>query len=70
MLIAAIPQSLQYAISGGIGLFITYIGIKQAHLLDFTVSSGTYTTLPNGNVVSGDIVPALADFTDPVTQWH
>jgi len=68
MLIAAIPQSLQYAISGGIGLFITYIGIKQAHLLDFTVSSGTYTTLPNGNVVSGDIVPALADFTDPVTQ--
>ncbi|GAE89731.1 xanthine/uracil/thiamine/ascorbate permease family protein [Acetivibrio straminisolvens JCM 21531] len=68
MLIAAIPESLQYAISGGIGLFITYIGIKQAHLLDFTVSSGTYTTLPNGSVVSGDIVPALANFTDPVTQ--
>ena len=68
MLIAAIPQSLQYAISGGIGLFITYIGIKQAHLLDFTFSSGTYTTLPNGNAVSGDIVPALANFTDPVTQ--
>jgi len=31
-------------------------------------SSQTQATLPNGNVVSGDIVPALADFTDPVTQ--
>ncbi|MBN2356602.1 NCS2 family permease, partial [candidate division KSB1 bacterium] len=29
MLILAIPQSLQYAIGGGIGLFIAYIGIKN-----------------------------------------
>ena len=35
MLIEAIPESLQHAIGGGIGLFIAYIGFKNAHLLDF-----------------------------------
>jgi AGZA family xanthine/uracil permease-like MFS transporter len=36
MIIHAIPTSLQYAISGGIGLFIAYIGVKEAHFLQFT----------------------------------
>ncbi|MCX7774258.1 MAG: NCS2 family permease, partial [Clostridia bacterium] len=36
MIIKAIPQSLQYAISGGIGLFIAYIGFKDAGFLKFT----------------------------------
>ncbi|MDF2532277.1 MAG: guanine permease, partial [Clostridia bacterium] len=39
MIIKAIPVSLQYAISGGIGLFIAYIGIKQAHFLQFTAEA-------------------------------
>ena len=63
MIIQAIPQSLQYAISGGIGLFIAYIGIKQANFLNFTVdsadqiaSSGVYTNVTN----------AMTNFTDPV----
>nr|HQI50123.1 NCS2 family permease [bacterium] len=30
MLIEAIPESLQHAIGGGIGLFIAYLGIKNA----------------------------------------
>ncbi|MEG2018804.1 MAG: NCS2 family permease, partial [Clostridium sp.] len=30
MIINAIPLSLQYAISGGFGLFISYIGLKEA----------------------------------------
>lgn len=68
MLINAIPESLQYAISGGIGLFIAYIGIKQAHLLDFTATPGSFVTLPNGNIIARDVIPTLVDFTDPVTQ--
>jgi len=62
MIIYAIPQSLQYAISGGIGLFIAYIGFMDGHLLDFT---------PQGeaNVIGnfGKVVPALVNFTDPVS---
>ncbi|MFZ5986979.1 MAG: NCS2 family permease [Bacillota bacterium] len=68
MLINAIPESLQYAISGGIGLFIAYIGIKQAHFLDFTAEPGNFITLPGGSVVARDVIPALVNFTDPVTQ--
>ena len=52
MIIKAIPVSLQYAISGGIGLFIAYIGIKQAHFLHYTgdavstvVNMGELTTV-------------------------
>ncbi len=36
MIIKAIPESLQLAISGGIGLFIAYIGFKSAGFLKFT----------------------------------
>lgn len=34
-IIKAIPQSLQYAIGGGIGLFIAYIGFKNAGFIVF-----------------------------------
>lgn len=34
-IIKAIPQSLQYAISGGIGLFIAYIGFINAGFIEF-----------------------------------
>ncbi|WP_010248309.1 NCS2 family permease [Acetivibrio cellulolyticus] len=69
MLIDAIPETLQYAISGGIGLFIAYIGIKQAHFLNFTSESQNITaTLPGGSVVAKDVVPAIVNFTDPVSQ--
>lgn len=40
-LFAAIPLQLQHAISGGIGAFIAYIGIKQAEFLRFTVDRGS-----------------------------
>ena len=39
MIIKAIPRSLQYAIGGGIGLFIAYIGFKNAGFLKFTTES-------------------------------
>lgn len=62
MIIYAIPQSLQYAISGGIGLFIAYIGFVDGHLLDFT-PQGEADAIGN----FGKVVPALVNFTDPVS---
>jgi adenine/guanine/hypoxanthine permease len=35
-IIKAIPESIQHAIGGGIGVFIAYIGIKEAHFIKFT----------------------------------
>ena len=37
MIIKSIPESIQHAIGGGIGVFIAYIGIKNAGLLKFTL---------------------------------
>ncbi|MBD2844369.1 NCS2 family permease [Paenibacillus sp. IB182496] len=51
MLIVAVPDSLKHAITVGIGLFITIIGLKNSGLLAVSVEtlnpveSGTYTTL-------------------------
>jgi len=62
MIIYAIPHSLQYAISGGIGLFIAYIGFMDAHFLDFTPNSA-----PNAIGGFSNVVPALVNFTDPAS---
>ncbi|MDF2672467.1 MAG: guanine permease [Clostridiales bacterium] len=64
MIIDAIPVSLQYAISGGIGMFIAYIGLFSAHFLQFT---------PDGaaNEATGaflKVIPALVNFKDPIAQ--
>lgn len=70
MIINAIPESLQYAISGGIGLFIAYIGLKNAHFLNFTVEGANVIgnpTLKDGKIVEAaakDVIPALVNFTD------
>jgi adenine/guanine/hypoxanthine permease len=69
MLIKAIPESPQYAISGGIGLFIAYIGIKEAHFLNFTVEApNVLAKFDDGGVLGRDVIPALVDFTDPKSQ--
>ncbi|MHC5218231.1 NCS2 family permease [Enterococcus sp. LJL128] len=61
MVIRAIPESLQHAIGGGIGIFVAYVGIKNAGLLDFTVQAE-----PVNGAVNGDsIVPALGNFNNP-----
>jgi len=59
-IIKAVPKSLQYAISGGIGLFIAYIGFMSGHLLDFLPDS-------EANAVGSfsKVVPSLATFQDP-----
>lgn len=77
-IIKSIPESLQNAIGGGIGIFIAYIGIKNAGLIQFTSDPGTITSI-NGmpyaadaaydgifSVVSnGGAVPALVNFNTP-----
>ncbi|MGI6175745.1 MAG: NCS2 family permease [Christensenellales bacterium] len=63
LIIKAIPESLQNAIGGGIGIFIAYIGIKNAGFLTFTADPGTYVALDGGTIVTNSsIIPALADF--------
>lgn len=66
MIIDAIPTSLQYAISGGIGLFIAYSGIKQAHFLNFTGEAASQIVAGVESSVYIDILPAITDFKDPV----
>jgi AGZA family xanthine/uracil permease-like MFS transporter len=62
LLIKAIPASLQHAIGGGIGVFIAYIGLKDAGLLKFTADPGTYAQLDSGTVIANSsIVPALTE---------
>ena len=56
--IKAIPQFMQEAITVGIGLFITYIGVKSAGLIEFTVSA-----VNNGIASAADVVPQLANFS-------
>ena len=66
VIITAIPRGLQSAIGGGIGIFIAYIGIKSAGLLNFTSDPGTYTLLDSGTVIAdASAVPALVTLNDP-----
>lgn len=58
-IIKSIPEQLQLAIGGGIGLFIAYIGLKNANLINFVATSEGYTP-------GADAVPELSLFTDSV----
>lgn len=71
LIIKAIPESLQHAIGGGIGVFVAYAGLKNANFLVFSgdTSSIIDSTVENGvatNVtVNGGVVPGLAMFNNP-----
>jgi AGZA family xanthine/uracil permease-like MFS transporter len=66
-IIKSIPVSLQNAIGGGIGIFIAYIGIKSAGLLNFTSNPGHNIVLKGGTVISdAGAVPALVTLNNPV----
>lgn len=70
MIIRAIPESLQHAIGGGIGIFVAYVGIKNANLLTFTADQGSIvnSTVEGDHatnvVMNGGIVPALANLNN------
>lgn len=72
LIIKSIPESLQHAIGGGIGVFIAYIGIKSAGLLHFTIDPGTYKVVGEGADkgkatidASAAAIPALVNFNSP-----
>ncbi len=58
--IKAMPTFMQEAITVGIGLFITYIGVKNAGIIEFSVSS-----VNNGIANAADVVPGLTIFKEP-----
>ncbi|GCF95735.1 guanine permease [Enterococcus florum] len=70
LIIHAIPESMQHAIGGGIGIFVAYVGIKNANLLAFTADGPTITSsmVEKGQATSvsmnSGIVPALANFNN------
>lgn len=66
MIIDAIPESLQYAISGGIGMFIAYIGVKEGHLLQFTAEEPNLLVPLGKGGIFQDVVPAIVNFQDKV----
>ncbi len=78
MIIKAIPESLQLAIGGGIGLFIAYIGFKSAGFLKFTTEGTAHAPLlsmfgtePDAITVVADgakVVPAFVNFAAPAAQ--
>ena len=55
--IKAIPEFMQEAITVGIGLFVTYIGLKSSGIIEFAV-----TNVSNGIANAADVVPQLAVF--------
>lgn len=62
-IIKAIPTFMQEAITVGIGLFITYIGLKSSGIIEFSVSKISEFGIAN----AADVVPQLAPFsTAPV----
>lgn len=66
LIIKSIPESIQNAIGGGIGIFIAYIGVKNAGLINFTSDPGTYVQLESGTVIANSsAVPALVAFNKP-----
>ena len=71
VIMTSIPLSLQHAIGGGIGIFIAYVGIKNAGLLQFLSDPGTYNVVGKGAdagkatiISSGAIVPELVKFNN------
>ncbi len=58
--IKAIPEFMQEAITVGIGLFITYIGVKSSGIISFSV-----TAVKDGIANAADVVPQLAVFNSP-----
>lgn len=71
LIIHAIPESMQHAIGGGIGIFVAYVGIKNAGLLAFSGDSSAITSsvIEKGKATSvalnSGVVPALANFNNP-----
>ena len=72
MIIESIPNALRSAISAGIGIFLAYVGIKNAGLLKFSIDPHTYTVAGEGAdkanaaiTANSAAVPGLVSFNSP-----
>jgi len=66
-IIASIPAALRTAMGVGIGLFIAYIGIKDAGLLSFTSDPGHNIDVGGGTIVADSAtVPAMVPLSTVV----
>ncbi len=76
-IVKGIPVELKAAIGGGIGMFVTYIGLKNAGFINFlvdganikTVNDQAYTGKTTGAIHSllanGGVTPELTKFNEP-----
>jgi AGZA family xanthine/uracil permease-like MFS transporter len=78
LIIQSIPKSIQHAISGGIGIFVAYIGLKDANLIQFSTDATSIASV-NGQAYNakatysgvtsvasnGGVVPSIATFNQP-----
>lgn len=76
-IVKGIPSELKAAIGGGIGLFVTYIGLKNAGFINFIVDPGNIVTLNgkpftgeahgtlNSILANGGVTPELTKFNHP-----
>ncbi|UQZ88496.1 guanine permease [Deltaproteobacteria bacterium Smac51] len=63
ILVNAIPTHLKMAFGVGLGLFISYIGLKNAGLLSFTSPPGQHIILDGGTIIANSgTVPAMVGF--------
>ncbi len=60
MIIDEIPDGLKKAMSAGIGVFLTYVGLKNAGLLQFAIDAGTYTVTGDANKGTGSITASAS----------
>ena len=72
MIIESIPTALKSAISAGIGVFLAYVGIKNAGFLKFSINPHTYTVAGKGAdmakasiTASSSATPGLVAFNNP-----
>ena len=72
MIIESIPTALKSAISAGIGVFLAYVGIKNAGFLKFSIDPGTYTVAGTGAdaakasiTATSAATPGLVAFDNP-----
>lgn len=59
-LINAIPYHLKIAVSVGLGLFIAYLGIKNAGFLSFSIPMGQYATSGGAVIGNSATIPIFA----------
>ncbi|KRN76279.1 NCS2 family permease [Weissella minor] len=75
LIVKAIPEQLKHAIAAGIGLFIAYIGLKNAGFLDFIIDPSNIISINNqpytpgagvksieSMMANGGVTPAVSTF--------